>query len=98
MAMVLSIAELALGKEAVADLLDELGLGAYVFEVGPHGEEGLWELRVERAMKDGWQSLSLPVEPSLLLASRTDASARSRLLREWGRQLGAGKRARAAKG
>jgi hypothetical protein len=97
MAMVLSIAELAQAKEAVADLLDELGLSAYVFEVGPRGAEGPWELRVERAVNDGWQSLSLPVEPSALLASRTDASARSRLLREWGRQLKAGNRARTAK-
>jgi tRNA(Ser,Leu) C12 N-acetylase TAN1 len=73
--------------EAARALLEELGLEAYLFAVEPR--EGDWELKLECALEDGWQTIALPVELDLLLASRTETDARSRLLRSWGSKLAA---------
>jgi tRNA(Ser,Leu) C12 N-acetylase TAN1 len=70
---------------AAGALLEEMGLEAYLFAVEPR--EGDWELKLECALKDGWQMIALPVDLELLLASRTERSARSRLLRNWGARL-----------
>lgn len=75
--MILSSAELTAAKDATGALLDELGLKAYLYEVEP--EEDAWRIRVDCATVQGWQSLSVTVDKQTLLASRTDAAARSHL-------------------
>ena len=45
--MPVSINDLALAREAVSKVLEELQLDAYIFEVEPR--EGQWEIRVECA-------------------------------------------------
>lgn len=75
--MILSAAELTAAKDATGALLDELGLEAYLYEVEP--EEDAWRIRVDCASGEGWQSLSVTVDKQTLLASRTDAAARSHL-------------------
>ena len=83
--MELSAKELALAKETVGGLLEQLGLTAYLFEVEPHA--GRWQVRIECALDSAWQSSVLAVDEGLLRASRTDATARRRLLDEWGQRL-----------
>lgn len=55
--MTLSIAELARAREATTELLDELGLDAYLFEVEPR--DGQWQLKVDCAIaaEGAWESL-----------------------------------------
>jgi hypothetical protein len=73
--------DLEKATEAAGALLEELGLDAYLFAVEPR--EGDWELKVECALKEGWQMIAVPVELDLLLASRTESGARARLLQSW---------------
>ncbi len=75
--MILSSAELSAAKDATGALLDELGLKTYLYEVEP--EDDAWRIRVDCATGQGWQSLSVTVDKQTLLASRTDAAARSHL-------------------
>jgi len=86
--MSLSILELARAREITAELLDELGLDAYLFEIEPHDDQ--WELKVDCAVETAgaWESTTLSVPKEILLASR-DAAIHRRLLAEWRGRLGA---------
>ncbi len=85
--MTLSITELARAREVTAELLDDLGLDAYLFEIKPRDE--LWELRVECAMvsEGAWESTTLRVSKETLLMSHDDASIHQRILAEWRSRL-----------
>lgn len=83
--MTISTVELALAKEATRILLDELGLAAYLFEVEPRNDA--WELRLDCAVADGWQSLRLPLDKAKLLTSLEDPAARADLLAAWRARL-----------
>lgn len=85
--MPLSSTELIQAREAAAELLEELGLDAYLFEVEPRNSQ--WELRVECAIEEGWETMTLSVPKVLLLAGRNDAAARQRLLTDWRERLAA---------
>lgn len=85
--MPISISELAQAREATAQLLEALGLEAYLFEVEPR--DGEWEVKVECVIEEGWGTVILPVEKELLLASHKDAIAHQRLLNEWRIKLAA---------
>lgn len=80
-----STEELLKAKEMVATLLEQLDLAAYLFEVEPR--EGHWEVRVDCALDQGWQTSVLLVDKALLLSSPHDPGARERLLQEWGTHL-----------
>lgn len=94
--MPLSIAQLAQARERCAELLEELGLEAYLYEIEPR--EGLWELRIDCALtRPGtWESTSLPVAAEALLAASEGSAARQQLLSEWRRHLSACKQNAAA--
>jgi hypothetical protein len=77
--------ELAQAKEAVNTLLEQLGLATYLFDIEPRQEA--WELRVDCAMPDGWQSLTFPVDKGALLRCAHDGLTRQRLLEDWREQL-----------
>lgn len=79
--MAWSGADLEHATEAAGALLKELGLEAYLFAIEPR--DGEWELKLECAVREGWQMVTLPVDIELLLASRTEDDARARLLRNW---------------
>lgn len=83
-----STLELAEAREATRALLDTLGLASYLFEVEPR-TDGRWEVRIDCAVADGWQSVVLPVSRERLLASRSDQQARAELLHDWGARLAA---------
>ncbi|MGB7542796.1 MAG: hypothetical protein WA373_03295 [Burkholderiales bacterium] len=68
-------------REAVERVLEELGLRAFVYTVEP--KETGWELRVECAVAEGWQAITLPVNPDELVASLSDAGARAKLHASW---------------
>lgn len=77
--MALSMLDLAQAREAMAGLLDEIGLEAYLFDIQP--KDAQWELKVECALdsREGWERIVLAVPGDILLASRHDPAARERL-------------------
>ena len=77
--------ELRRGREAAEDLLEEMGLAAYLYEVEP--ADGDWLVRVECAVSEGWQTLELPVPSERLLVAPEDARVRAELLADWGGEL-----------
>ncbi|HKJ71375.1 MAG TPA: hypothetical protein VKA55_06445 [Gammaproteobacteria bacterium] len=88
--MAVSGDELRRAREAAEDLLEEMGLAAYLYELEP-AEEG-WLVRVECAVSDGWQSAELPVAREQLLAVGEDSRVRADLLTDWGGELAACRR------
>lgn len=83
--MIATAKDLSEANEAVAALLDQLGLEAYLFEVEPH--EGRSGVRVDCARAGIWQSVTMAVDIARLLHSRTDAVVRDQLLADWGKRL-----------
>jgi hypothetical protein len=83
--MDLSTKNLTDAKETVGQLLDQLGLSAYLFEIEPDAER--WKVRVECPRNSGWQSSLLMVDDNMLRACRTDRFARDHLLGEWRERL-----------
>lgn len=79
--MTLSMNELAQAREVVRRVLEELRLDAYLFEVEPH--EGHWEVKVECAAADGWQTCRLRAEREYLLRGADDAVVHEVLLDDW---------------
>lgn len=79
--MDLSAKNLAEARETVGQLLEQLGLTAYLFEVEPYADQ--WKVRVECARNSGWQSSLLMVDDNMLRTCRTDRFARDYLLDEW---------------
>lgn len=82
-----SISELAKIREVVTKLLDELQLEAYLFEVEPR--EGLWELNVECAIADGWETVKLKVNKEYFQHGADDQVFHQLLLDEWREALSA---------
>ena len=85
--MNISTQQLIDAKEAAGDLIEQLGLKAYVFGIEPHA--GPWEVRVECGHGGMWQSVTLMVDAARLRASRDNATERTQLLKEWGERLAA---------
>jgi hypothetical protein len=83
--MDLSAKNLNEAKDTVSNLLEQLGLSAYLFEVEPH--ENHWEVRVECALDSAWQSSVLNVDERALRACRTDRVFRDQMLSEWRKRL-----------
>ena len=77
--MPLSMIDLARARDAMAGLLDEIGLEAYLFDIQPKNDQ--WELKVECALesREGWERITVAVPGDILLASRHDPAARERL-------------------
>jgi hypothetical protein len=85
--MALSADDLMQAKDAVGRLLEQLGLRAYLFEVEPSGE--VWQVRIECATRDGWQTLRMEVDAPRLRDCAADAAVRSEVLRQWRERLAA---------
>jgi hypothetical protein len=77
--------DLKRATETAGTLLEEFGLEAYLFAIEPRDAE--WELKLECAVKEGWQMVALPVDVEVLLASRTHDDVRARLLRSWSARI-----------
>ncbi len=88
--MRVSAEELRRAREATEGLLEEMGLAAYLYEVG-QGETG-WIIRVECAVANGWQVVEIPATKEDLLKAPSDARVRARLLQEWSDELGSCRR------
>jgi hypothetical protein len=76
--MPLSPLDLTGAKDAVEELLTQLNLETFLFAV-EHTDRG-WELRVECAAEDGWQTETILLGDKLPAVSEEDAPLRSRLL------------------
>lgn len=85
--MELSVNELAQMRETVSALLDELQLEAYLFEVEP--QEGQWEIKLECAIDEGWETFRLSAEKEYLLRGKDDAVAHGVMLDNWREALSA---------
>jgi hypothetical protein len=85
--MSISISELSQIREITKNLLEELQLDAYLFEIEPH--EAQWELKVECAIEEGWETVTLTVVKEQLLRAADDPKIRRSLLREWHEALSA---------
>ncbi len=86
--MTLSISELAQAREITDELLTELGVNAYLFEIEPGENE--WRLVVECACSETgtpWSRLSWSVSKKLLRASRDNETAHQQLLAQWRQHL-----------
>lgn len=79
----LTTRDLTRTKEAVAALLEQLGLSAYLFDIEPGSDGAHWEIRIDCEAAGGWQSLSWPIDPDRLQRSATDAPTRADVLSEW---------------
>jgi len=69
--MVSPVLDMRSVRAAVERVVDELGPDAFVYTVEP--KDAGWELRVECAVEEGWQVITLPVDPgnwSRALATR----------------------------
>ncbi len=88
--MNLSARELAQVREVVGRVLEELGLEAYLFEVEPH--EGQWDIRVECAVDDGWETCRLTADKEYLLRGTDDPVVHEVLLDNWREALSACRR------
>jgi hypothetical protein len=85
--MPLAITELAKARDTVAGLLDELGLDAYLFEVDP--KDDIWKVKIECAIEEGWETITLSVGKQMLLADLDEVNVREQLLGEWRAKLSA---------
>lgn len=83
--MNLTTSNLAEAKETVGNLLDQLGLTSYLFEIEPRADS--WEVRVECALDSSWQSSVFTVEDAALRACRTDRLVRDQILGEFHKRL-----------
>ena len=81
-----SMQELANAREIVCGLFEQLQLEAYLFEVEP--KEPHWEIRVECAVNDVWQSTTFEVDAEQLWASKEPGQTREALLLDWQQHLG----------
>jgi hypothetical protein len=88
--MTLSMRELAQAREVVGRVLEELRLEAYLFEIEPH--EGQWEIRVECAVDDGWETCRLSADKEYLLRGADDAVVHEVLTDNWREALAACRR------
>jgi hypothetical protein len=73
-------------REATERMLDELGLGNYLFDVEPR-DDG-WEVKVECQADEGWKVTRVPVQREAFERSLHDAAARARLLAAFRDRIG----------
>ena len=83
--MDLTTKNLAEAKETVGNLLEQLGLTNYLFEVEPRADG--WEVRVECPFNSAWQSSVFTLEDTALRACRTDRLVRDHMLSELNKRL-----------
>jgi hypothetical protein len=69
--------ELIEARLLIGEILDELHIDAYLFEIEPR--EGHWELKVECAIDEGWGSYRVVLEEALLQQGGKDAATHERL-------------------
>lgn len=83
--MAWSASHILSAREAAREVLEEVGLDNYLFTLDPR--EAGWELKVEHPVSEGWQTVTLSVDRDLLLACRTDRSARRLLAERWRQRM-----------
>ena len=85
--MLLTTLELTNAREIVRDLLEQLHLEAYLFEIEPKAPPSQWQLRLDCGLGEQWQSLLFEVDYEQLKASKAPGQARQALLEDWQKNL-----------
>ena len=85
--MPLSTSDLARARETAKNILEEMNLDAYLYEVEPHNDT--WELLVECACETngGWKTVSLQVPKHMLLEGFEDNKVKQDLFQYWKKKL-----------
>lgn len=78
--MALSISELALARETVQSLLDELRVAEYQFEVEPRPDG--WTILIECQADDAWQVAQMKTSKATLADAQPNSDVRQALLAE----------------
>jgi hypothetical protein len=81
----ISTEELRGTRKAVEGLLEELGMGAFLYTI--EQKEAGWTLTIERALDGDWQTTVLPLDPHALAASLRDPALRAALREDWKSRL-----------
>ncbi|WP_455365099.1 hypothetical protein [Kaarinaea lacus] len=86
--MSLSTQDLAKARVNASNILEELQLDAYIYEVEPHDDD--WEIRIECACETNgnWEMISLKVPKDMLLESDHEHIAKASLYAYWKKKLG----------
>ena len=80
-----SSSDMIQARVLIGELLDELHIEAYLFEIEPH--EDHWELKVECAVDGGWGSYRVTLDEDQLVAGFSDGDVRRRLREQCSRSL-----------
>jgi hypothetical protein len=89
--MALAADDLMQARETVGRLLEQLGLKTYLFAVEPSG--GTWQVRIECAARDGWQTLSLAIDAPRLRDCADRDAVQKEVLQQWRERLATCQRA-----
>ena len=83
--MEITLDQMAQARETLSTLLEEIGLANYTFDIEP--KEGQWQVNVECAIDEGWESFQLTASAEYLSRGKDDAILHQFLLDEWGGAL-----------
>lgn len=75
--MVTKSIDLILAREVIENVLNQLEVDAYLFEVEP--KTGSWELKVECAIDEGWGSFTLDLAEPLPKGEQEEAMLLERM-------------------
>jgi len=64
--------DLIRAREVIGDVLEQLEVDAYLFEIEPKAEQ--WELKVECALDEGWGSFTLALDAPLIKSESEQAA------------------------
>lgn len=84
--MMPSTKELADAREMMCELLDQLPLKTYLFEIELK-DSSQWQVRLDYRAGEQWQSVTLEVGHEQLTASTMPGRVRQELLAAWRKQL-----------
>lgn len=83
--MAISTVELAQARDTVQEILEEMEVGSYGFDVEPAGRD--WEVALEFVTDGGWRAIELKIPRAELQRARDNPGARRALLDDWRNRL-----------
>ena len=78
--MDITVNDVAMAREIIENLLDELNINAIFFDIEPLDSQ--WELHIECKANNGWKMINIPIVKKTLLECNSNMSARNKVLNE----------------